>query len=99
MTTPTSKKLPTDRPAELVAFLAIAPAVYGWLVSVSCPHVLAIVLAFIAVVVPLVVSTLKDAYHVDAQLRGTAVAPPTPADPTNEHFGIDHHDEGTAAGG
>lgn len=97
--TPTSKKLPTDRPAELVAFFAIAPALYSWLVSVNCPNVLAIVLAFAAGVVPLILSTVKD---MRAPGDTEAISPHLATaglDPNHEQHGIDHNAERDAAGG
>lgn len=95
MNRPTSKPA-AGRPAEVTAFLVIAPAVYGWLVDAGAPRLLAITLAFVAGVVPLVVSTIKDGAlpsddpgdHVVEQLPATIA--PEAIDPAHEQLGIDH---------
>ena len=102
---PTSKPA-AGRPTELVAFFAIAGPVYGWLVSaqVDAPHLLAVVLAVVCGLVPLVVSTLKDA-ALPADDPGDHVIEALPAqlapaaiDQGHEQHGIDHSAERAGAG-
>jgi hypothetical protein len=103
--TPTSKPA-AGRPAELTAFFAIAVPVYGWLVSdsVNAPHVLAVVLAVVAGLVPIVVSTIKDTRRPPDDTGDDVVdqlpmeIAPDAVEPRHELHGIDHAHEARGAG-
>jgi hypothetical protein len=65
--------IPTDRPAELTALLAIAGAVFAWLTERGVPVVVAALVGLAAGAVPLAVSVFRDSRDPDPD------APP-PAD-------------------
>lgn len=85
-------KLPlADRPAEVGAFFLIAPPLYGWLVEVHVPNLLAALLAFAVGVAPLVISWLRDGKgELDDPGDHDSETGPEVKKGKNEAKGIDH---------
>lgn len=72
---------PASRPAESLAFLAIAAPVYAWLASVGVPNDIAALAALVVGVLPYVVSELRDGRPEDGDPGDDVVEGPPPASP------------------